>query len=64
MVRSQVLVATTREEILSALQTLKEAEGPGLLELRVRPGHRKDLGRPTKTPLENKHDFMAFLAND
>ncbi|KAK2189303.1 hypothetical protein NP493_109g02008 [Ridgeia piscesae] len=58
------LVATTKEEIVSALQALKQAEGPALLELRVRIGHRKDLGRPTRTPVENKQDIMTFLADD
>ena len=57
-------MATTKDEIVSALQILKQAEGPALLELRVRIGHRKDLGRPTRTPVENKHDIMTFLADD
>ncbi|KAI0222735.1 hypothetical protein LSAT2_026019 [Lamellibrachia satsuma] len=56
------LVATSREEIVSAVQTLREAEGPALLEVRVCIGHRKDLGRPTRTPVENKQDIMTFIA--
>lgn len=36
-------------------------EGPSLLEIRVKKGARKDLGRPTKTPLENKKALMDFL---
>lgn len=39
----------------------RKAEGPALLEARVRPGARKNLGRPTTTTLQNKSDFMAFL---
>jgi phosphonopyruvate decarboxylase len=35
--------------------------GPSLLELRVRPGNRRDLGRPTRTPAESKRAFMAAL---
>ena len=31
------------------------------LEIKVGSGFRKDLGRPTRTPLENKKDFMKFL---
>lgn len=38
-------------------------EGPNLLEIRVRLGSRKDLGRPTISPVENKKDFMAQLAS-
>ena len=40
------------------------AEGPALLEVWVRPGARKDLGRPTTTPKANKEGFMAFLRGD
>ena len=35
--------------------------GPAMLEVRVRPGVRKDLGRPKTTPLQNKDDFQRFL---
>lgn len=35
--------------------------GPALLELRVRPGSRSDLGRPTRTPAESRAAFMAAL---
>lgn len=37
--------------------------GPILLEVKVRKGARKDLGRPTTTPLQNKDTFMLFLNN-
>jgi phosphonopyruvate decarboxylase len=37
---------------------LREHGGPSLLELRVRPGSRPDLGRPTRTPAESKRAFM------
>ena len=33
------------------------------LEVKIRPGSRDDLGRPTKTPVENKVSFMKFLEN-
>lgn len=36
-------------------------EYPIFLEIRVRKGNRKDLGRPTTTPIENKEALMAFL---
>ena len=36
-------------------------EAPILLEIRVRKGNRKDLGRPTTTPIQNKEALMAFL---
>jgi phosphonopyruvate decarboxylase len=40
---------------------MRAAGGPALLELRVRPGGRGDLGRPTRTPAESKAAFMAAL---
>jgi len=36
-------------------------KGPHFLRIRVALGAREDLGRPTRTPLENKADFMGFL---
>ena len=33
------------------------------LEVKIRPGSRDDLGRPTKTTVENKVSFMKFLEN-
>lgn len=45
----------------SVLNEIRELEGPILLEIKVRKGARKDLGRPTTTPEENKRAFMEFL---
>jgi len=49
------------ESLISKLKNLKSQKGPVLLEIKVRKGSRKDLGRPTRTPIENKLDFMKFL---
>lgn len=35
--------------------------GPAFLEVKVKKGARADLGRPTRTTIENRNDFMAFL---
>jgi phosphonopyruvate decarboxylase len=43
---------------------LRAHGGPSLLELRVRPGNRPDLGRPTRTPAESKRAFMAALRGE
>jgi phosphonopyruvate decarboxylase len=48
-------------EIPALLEQLRQTAGPALLEIRVNKGSRKNLGRPTTTPLENKRDFMAWL---
>lgn len=36
-------------------------DGPVLIEIRVKKGNRKDLGRPTTTPIQNKEALMDFL---
>lgn len=36
-------------------------EGLQLIEVRVKKGNRKDLGRPTTTPIQNKEALMDFL---
>ena len=52
------------ERQLSTLNSqLSTIEGPILLEIRVRKGNRKDLGRPTTTPIQNKEALMEFLKN-
>jgi phosphonopyruvate decarboxylase len=45
-----------------ALAKLVEGEGPALLEIRVKKGSRKDLGRPTQSPADLTRDFSGFLA--
>lgn len=37
---------------------LGKADGPMLFEVKINQGARADLGRPTSTPVENKHAFM------
>jgi len=54
--------AKNQQEIEEGLCKLKECEGPSLLEIKCNLGHRKNLGRPTRKPIENKSCFMHFLA--
>ena len=35
--------------------------GPNFLEVKVKPGSREDLGRPTIKPVDNKKAFMKFV---
>ena len=57
--------ASSKEEILDAISSvMKAGKGTWLLEIRLRQGARKDLGRPTKTPEENKEAVMQFLQQD
>jgi phosphonopyruvate decarboxylase len=39
----------------------KKCTGPLLIEVKVRKGNRKDLGRPHSTPAENKKALMGAL---
>lgn len=54
---------STIEELTNALSWLKNSDGPVLLEVIVKKGARKDLGRPTSTPGENKIALMRNLGS-
>lgn len=51
----------TMEQLETTLMEVKNAEGPVLLQVCVKKGNRKDLGRPTTTPVQNKEALMEFL---
>ena len=55
----------SKEELEKELSTLNSQlstlGGPVLLEVKVKKGNRKDLGRPTTTPIQNKEALMDFL---
>ena len=55
----------SKEELVKQLSTLNSqlstVGGPFLLEIKVKKGNRKDLGRPTTTPIQNKEALMDFL---
>lgn len=57
-----VLNATNAEELHAALGQLDDCAKPALLQICVRKGNRKDLGRPTTTPQENKNALMKELS--
>ncbi len=54
-------LAETADQITECMKKIKRIEGPVLLEIRCNKGARENLGCPTRTPLENKQDFMIFL---
>ena len=51
----------TKDYLAELLGKIKDLEGPVLLEVKVKKGNRKDLGRPTTTPIQNKEALMSFL---
>lgn len=53
-----VISVSTKEELEKELSHL---ESFAFVEVKVKKGNRKDLGRPTTTPIQNKEALMAFL---
>lgn len=58
---TSVYSVDTKEELEETLVTLKTVEGPVFLQVCVKKGNRKELGRPTTTTIQNKEALMAFL---
>ena len=56
---------SSKEELEKALSSitnnLSPITSPLFLEIKVKKGNRKDLGRPTTTPIQNKEALMNFL---
>ncbi|MFL0801845.1 MAG: phosphonopyruvate decarboxylase [Agarilytica sp.] len=53
--------ASNLKQLQDCLIKISKQEGPLLLEIKVALSSRSNLGRPTTTPLENKHTFMERL---
>ena len=49
------------ESLKDNVSELCKEQGPGFLEIQIKKGSRKDLGRPTSTPFENKLSLMNEL---
>ena len=56
--------ALDKDNLLSLFLEMRDINGPTLLEVQVKKGFRKGLGRPTLSPIENKNSFMEFLDYD
>ena len=56
-----VITVDAKEPLLETIKTIKGVEAPVLFEIKVKKGNRKDLGRPTTTPIQNKEALMNFL---
>jgi phosphonopyruvate decarboxylase len=52
---------STTEEIKSTFKFVNTIEGPIFIEIKTNKGARTNLGRPTKTPKENKTGLMQTL---
>ena len=51
----------SKAELENVLAKVNSFASPALLEIKVKKGNRKDLGRPTTTPIQNKEALMQFL---
>lgn len=52
---------STKEDLMDVLNEVKKNNDLSLIEIKVKKGNRKDLGRPTTTPIQNKDALMDFL---
>ncbi len=57
-----VFVASSADELREVFPRFEAASGPAFLEVRVKIGHRDNLGRPKMSPAELKGVFMKALA--
>ena len=55
------LAVEKKADLIKAIVGMKSSDGPQMLIVKVNKGARKDLGRPTSTPIENKEAFMKKL---
>ena len=52
---------SSKEDLIDVLNEVKKNNDLSLIEVKVKKGNRKDLGRPTTTPIQNKEALMTFL---
>lgn len=57
-----VMAALTPEDVKDAVLEIHGNRGPVLLEIKINKGARKNLIRPSTTPVENKRSFMKFVS--
>lgn len=51
----------TSDELSKNIADFLKNSGPGFLEIKLKPGSRADLGRPTIKPIDNKRNLIKFL---
>ncbi len=57
----QAVRVTTSDALIKAVQSAIAATQACFIEVICKKGSRSDLGRPDRTPLQNRRDFEAFL---
>lgn len=56
-----VFSVDNQSDLAQLLPKITSFPAPVFLEIKVKKGNRKDLGRPTTTPIQNKEALMGFL---
>ena len=56
-----IFKAENPQELKNQMKKMIESENPSFLEVKIKLGSRKNLGRPTLKPSQNKISFMEFL---
>jgi len=56
-----VEVVDQKKMLVDSVKVIMNFTGPNMIIVKVLKGSRKNLGRPTTTPIENKKNFMRFL---
>lgn len=58
---SATYTATSNDELRDILHKTSAGKGPSLIVVKVKPGARNNLGRPTVSPRENKLAVQSFI---
>jgi len=58
---ASVISTKSRQEVIDQFKIAISADGVSLIEIMIKKGNRKDLGRPLESPRENKEGFMNFI---
>ena len=60
---NKTFLALSINQLKEKILKLMSSKGPSFLEVKISPGSRKDLGRPSMKPIANKESFMRFIDN-
>lgn len=57
-------VVDNEKDLIDKLNLISFKEGSVFIEIKVKKGSRKDLGRPTLKPIDNKNNFMEYISKN
>jgi len=56
-----IIGVDSHEDLSKNIPGFLKEDGPSFLEIKLKPGSRNDLGRPTISPVDNKRNLVEFL---